>query len=390
MTSFRHVTESTYKVLCVVGARPNFIKMAPIIDAFAQHVPAIETVLVHTGQHYGASMNAQYFTALGLPEPAFNLGVGSGSHAVQTADIMRGFEPVLDSVAPDAVLVVGDVNSTLACALVAKKKGVPVIHVEAGLRSFDRTMPEEINRILTDQLSDLLLTSETTCDDNLRREGIDQARIHLVGNVMIDSLQQHLAQAVPVQALLASAGRSSVLAAGNGHAVFTAHRPSNVDDAVSLQGLLGLLRAIADRLPVIFPMHPRTHAMVTHFGLHTLLDHPAIVVTEPQGYLEMLGLMKTARMVVTDSGGMQEEATVLGVPCITLRDTTERPATLECGGNVLVAQDRDKALGIVDAVLQGGYRPHRVPPLWDGHAGTRIAQATYAWFKQTLRSPSSC
>jgi UDP-N-acetylglucosamine 2-epimerase (non-hydrolysing) len=293
-------------VLCVVGARPNLIKMAPILNAFAACVPPILTTLVHTGQHSGETMNGQYFTALALPQPDFNLAVGSGSHALQTSAIMARFEPVLDSVAPDAVLVAGDVNSTLACALVAQKKGVPVLHVEAGLRSFDRSMPEEINRLLTDQLSELLFTSEASGDANLLREGVDGRRIRFVGNVMIDSLLRNLPQAVPLVRQLQDDSRAAMFAPGAVYAVITVHRPANVDGNSDLQDSLELIAAIAQRLPVILPLHPRTRAMIARHGKEAMLDQPGLLVTEPLGYLEMLGAMAGASVVLTDSGGLQE------------------------------------------------------------------------------------
>ena len=369
-------------VLCVVGARPNFVKMAPILAAFAALQPPIRVSLVHTGQHYGVAMDGQFFSALSLPMPDVNLGVGSGSHAEQTANIMLRFEPVLDQLAPAAVLVVGDVNSTLACALVACKMAVPVIHVEAGLRSLDRAMPEEINRILTDQMSALLLTSEPCGALNLLCEGIAAEHIHEVGNVMIDSLRRHLHEATPVASLLANGGRPHLLHAGRGYAVLTAHRPANVDDPRELERLFALVHAVAARLPVILPLHPRTRARLTAGGRLGLLDHPGLMITEPLGYLDMLGAMRDAQVLITDSGGVQEEALVLGVPCITLRDSTERPSTLEAGGNVLVGNDSAMALATLDAVLGGAHRPGPPPASWDGQAATRIAQRTRAWLAE--------
>jgi UDP-N-acetylglucosamine 2-epimerase (non-hydrolysing) len=369
-------------LLCVVGARPNFVKMAPIVQAFAARRDAPRIVLAHTGQHYGAQMNDRFFDTLGLPGPDYRLEAGSGSHAVQTAEVMRRFEPVVAEVAPDAVLVVGDVNSTLACALTARKMNVPVIHVEAGLRSFDRSMPEEINRVLTDCLADLLLTSEPSGAENLAREG-RVGNVVFVGNVMIDTLRANLPRATPVEVLLARLGRGDL--AGAPHAVFTAHRPGNVDDADSLRRTLDLLHACAERLPVLFPLHPRTRAAVAAYGLEAMLDHRHIVVAEPLAYLDMLGAMCTACAVLTDSGGMQEEALALGVPCLTLRDTTERPVTLDCGGNVLVAQSRARLAAALDDVLAGGGRPHTQPALWDGQAAARIAEATCAWLDTLTR-----
>lgn len=373
-------------ILCVVGARPNFMKMAPIMAALADLGPELTVSLVHTGQHYDVAMNHQYFEALGIPQPDINLEVGSGSHAAQTAEVMRRFEPALDAKQPSAVLVVGDVNSTLACALVATKKGIPVIHVEAGLRSFDRAMPEEINRILTDQISDLLFTTERSGRENLLREGIDDSRIRFVGNVMIDTLRRNLERAVPVARILKAAGGEAFLNGHEGYAVLTMHRPSNVDDPGTLRILLETVLKISARLPVIFPMHPRTRAMIEKFGLGEMLDVPEIIQLPPMGYLEMLGLMKDARVVLTDSGGIQEETTALGVPCITLRNNTERPITVDEGTNTIVGQDPAKILAAFDEIMQSGGKVGRVPVFWDGQASTRIAAAIRSWLENGLRS----
>lgn len=370
-----------YRLLCVVGARPNFMKMAPIMAALKEVAPEIDVYLLHTGQHYDAAMNHQYFDALGIPAPDINLEVGSGSHAVQTADVMRRFEPALDEVQPSAVLVVGDVNSTLACALVAAKKGVRVIHVEAGLRSFDRSMAEEINRILTDQISDLLFTTEREGRNNLLREGIADQRIHFVGNVMIDTLRRNLDRAVPVADILKQAGAESLLVAGEDYAVFTLHRASNVDDPATLRALLETLSTVSNSLPVIFPMHPRTRSMSEKHGLAHLLDSPRILQLPPMGYLEMLGLMRDARVVLTDSGGIQEETTALGVPCITLRNNTERPITVTDGTNTLAGTDPAKILQIFDDVMHAGGKAGRIPEFWDGKAAVRIAQVIQTWIK---------
>lgn len=365
-------------ILCVVGARPNYMKMAPIIRAFAAHDPALRSLLVHTGQHYDSAMNDRLFADLDLPAPEVNLGVGSASHAVQTAEVMRRFEPVIDRYGARAVLVVGDVNSTLACALVAAKRQIPVIHVEAGLRSYDRRMPEEINRVLTDQLADVLYTTERSAHDNLAREGIDQARVVFVGNVMIDSLLASLPRAVPAEALLRGAGLDpQVLAAGYG--VVTLHRPSNVDHPEVLGPLLEALRQIAHRLPLVLALHPRTRGNLERFGLLGRLDAPGMIVLPPQGYLEMLGLMSRAVMVLTDSGGIQEETTALGVPCLTLRENTERPITVEQGTNTLVGIDPQALLAEVDDILRHGGKRGRVPELWDGRAAQRIAAHLARW-----------
>jgi len=357
------------KILCVVGARPNFMKIGPVIGGLGAR--AIAAPLVHTGQHYDAAMNDRFFADLGLPRPDVNLGVGSASHAQQTAEVMRRFEPVLDDIAPDCVLVVGDVNSTLACALVAAKKGVAVAHVEAGLRSRDRAMPEEINRVLTDQLSDLLFTTERAALDNLTAEGIDPARIHFAGNVMIDTLRANLARAVPAERIL---GRSG------GHALVTLHRPSNVDDSVVLARLLRCLAEIAARMPVVFPAHPRTRARIEQAGLAPLLDRAGVTTLPPQGYLEMLGLMQASRIVLTDSGGIQEETTALGIPCLTLRENTERPITVTDGTNTVVGTDPAAILEAFADILATGGKAGRVPELWDGKAGERIAAVLAARF----------
>lgn len=372
-------------ILCVVGARPNYMKMAPIIRAFAAHDPALRSLLVHTGQHYDSAMNDRLFADLDLPAPEVNLGVGSASHAVQTAEVMRRFEPVIDQYGARAVLVVGDVNSTLACALVAAKRQIPVIHVEAGLRSYDRRMPEEINRVLTDQLADVLYTTERSAHDNLAREGIDPARVVFVGNVMIDSLLASLPRAVPAEALLRGAGLDpQVLAAGYG--VVTLHRPSNVDHPEVLGPLLEALRQIAHRLPLVLALHPRTRGNLERFGLLGRLDAPGMIVLPPQGYLEMLGLMSRAVMVLTDSGGIQEETTALGVPCLTLRENTERPITVEQGTNTLVGIDPQVLLAGVDDILRHGGKRGRVPELWDGRAAQRIAAHLARWLDHFERA----
>jgi UDP-N-acetylglucosamine 2-epimerase (non-hydrolysing) len=362
------MTSATRTVICVVGARPNYMKVAPIVTAL-KACPGLRPYLVHTGQHYDPQMNDSFFSDLGMPRPDVNLEVGSASHAVQTAEVMKRFEPVLDAVENPLVLVVGDVNSTLACALVAAKKGVTVAHVEAGLRSGDRAMPEEINRVLTDQISDLLFTTERSASANLSREGIDPAKVHFVGNVMIDSLRAHLERATPPAATLAAAGHALPPA----FAVATLHRPSNVDDPAILGPLLRTLHAIGDRLPVVFPVHPRTLGRIRAFGLENLLAAPNILALPPAGYLEMLGLMARARMVLTDSGGIQEETTALGVPCLTLRTSTERPITVSDGTNTIVGVDPALIRVEAEAILAGTGKAGRVPELWDGRTAGRIA-----------------
>jgi UDP-N-acetylglucosamine 2-epimerase (non-hydrolysing) len=360
-------------ILCVVGARPNFMKIAPVIEALG--AARLTAPLVHTGQHYDEAMNDRFFAELAIPRPDVNLEVGPGSHAVQTAEIMRRFEPVLDERKPDAVLVVGDVNSTIACALVAAKKGVRVIHVEAGLRSWDRSMPEEINRVLTDQISDLLFTTEKDAAANLAREGIDSARVHFVGNVMIDTLRRNLARARPAAETLAAAGAGF----RDGYALLTLHRPSNVDDPMVLARLVGCIAAIARRVPVAFPMHPRTRGRLEAAGLDRALAEAGVVAMAPVGYLDMLGLMKDARLVLTDSGGVQEETTALGVPCFTLRDNTERPVTVTDGTNTVVGTDPAAIEGAFADLLATGGKAGRIPELWDGRAAERIARVVSAW-----------
>jgi UDP-N-acetylglucosamine 2-epimerase (non-hydrolysing) len=372
------------KILCVVGARPNFMKIAPIHAAFRRLLPSLQLVLVHTGQHYDAAMSKQHFADLGIPPPDIDLEVGSGTHAAQTAEVMRRFEPVLDREAPSMVLVVGDVNSTLACALVAAKKMIPVAHVEAGLRSGDRTMPEEINRVLTDQISDVLFTSERCAGDNLIREGIDPGRIHFTGNVMIDTLRANLSRAVNPSETVARAGGCVAIASGpRQYAVVTLHRPSNVDRIEVLRCLLATIRTISRQLPVIFPLHPRTRAQIERFGLMQAISGGSIQLAPALGYLEMLGLMRDARLVLTDSGGIQEETTALGVPCITLRDTTERPITVTEGTNTVTGHDPARILAAFREVLATGGKAGRVPELWDGHAAERIAMVVRGQFADT-------
>ena len=365
-------------LLCVVAARPNLMKMAPILAALARQAPTVRVTLLHTGQHYDTAMNGQLFLDLDLRAPDIALDVGSGNHAQQTAEIMRRFDAVLDAwppLAPDCVLVVGDVNSTLACALVAAKRGTPVIHVEAGLRSGDRRMPEEINRLLTDQLSSLLLTSEPGARANLLREGVAAERIVFTGNVMIDSLRQQLPRAVAPAATLRAHGHACPPAFG----VLTLHRPSNVDDGAQLAALLDALGQLSRQLPLLFPIHPRTQAALRLAGLQDRLAQLPLVCLPPLGYLEMLGLMQGARLVLTDSGGIQEESTALGVPCLTLRANTERPVTVSAGTNTLAGTQPATILALARAILETGGKRGRIPPLWDGHAAERIAAVIAPW-----------
>lgn len=376
-------TSASEEVLCVVGARPNFMKIAPIMRAFKQPESQLSAALLHTGQHYDASMKHAFFDQLHIPEPETDLGVGSGTHAQQTADIMKKFEPVLDESRPRAVLVVGDVNSTIACALVAVKKGIPVIHVEAGLRSGDRSMPEEINRILTDQLSDLLFLTEESARDNLAREGISAEKVHFVGNVMIDTLRFNLSHAVPAEISLQNAGLSGELSDG-GYGLVTLHRPSNVDEPEVLTRLLEVLSRISRQTPLLFPLHPRTESRIAAAGLESLIKDSAIQVIPPQGYLEMLGLMKDAQLVLTDSGGIQEETTALGVPCITLRENTERPITVSQGTNTVVGTDADAIMSCYEDIAASGGKAGRVPDLWDGEAAPRIVQVINRWALESI------
>jgi UDP-N-acetylglucosamine 2-epimerase (non-hydrolysing) len=362
------------RIACVVGARPNFMKMAPIIEALRK-LPGMEPLLVHTGQHYDESMSKVFFDELHLPRPDLFLGVGSGSHSEQTARVMIAFDGVVESERPDFVLVVGDVNSTLAAALVAAKRLVPLGHVEAGLRSFDRTMPEEINRMVTDSLSDLLFTTSEEAEENLVREGIDRAKVRFVGNVMIDTLLQHRERARQ-----ASRALERFSLAPKEYVLVTLHRPSNVDERGALTALIDVLGRLAERRPVLFPVHPRTRARITEFGLEeTVAAHPALRLSGPLGYLDFIRLLDDAELVLTDSGGIQEETTVLGVPCLTLRANTERPITLSRGTNLLVGTDPERILEASFRILAGHRPAGSVPPLWDGHAAERIAEALRNW-----------
>ncbi|BAW80590.1 UDP-N-acetylglucosamine 2-epimerase [Candidatus Nitrosoglobus terrae] len=365
-------------VMCIVGARPNFMKIAPIMAALDGLAPLS---LIHTGQHYDAAMQLLFFQQLGIPKPDINLEVGSGSHGWQTGQIMQRFEPIIETTDPVAVLVVGDVNSTIACALVATKKQVPVIHVEAGLRSFDRSMPEEINRVLTDQLAQLLFTTERSARGNLLREGVEDHRIHFVGNVMIDSLFNHCSKAVIAkETLMKSRGEGAVESCAKGYAILTLHRPSNVDEITTLQRIILLLQQISERIPIVFPVHPRTNAALDRSGLRQKLAQiPGIFPIPPVGYLEMLGLLKKARLVLTDSGGVQEETTALGIPCITLRDNTERPITVEEGTNTVAGIALERVLSIVDDILATGGKSGRIPEFWDGKAAFRIRDVMLGW-----------
>jgi UDP-N-acetylglucosamine 2-epimerase (non-hydrolysing) len=362
------------RLLSVVGARPNFMKIAPIVDELRKF-PDIEHCLVHSGQHYDELLSGNFFADLGLPHPDVNLKTGSGSHAVQTAEVMKRIEPVLLDYKPQMVLVVGDVNSTIAAALTAAKLGMEVAHIEAGLRSFDMTMPEEINRKLTDAISTLLFVTEQSGIENLKHEGVPAEQIFLVGNVMIDCLLRHreLAARSPIL------GRLGVRD-GLGHrpyGVLTLHRPANVDDPRTLQGILHAVNILAAKLPFFFPVHPRTRKNIESFGLSRYLECAGggglgIVPLDPLGYLDFLSLNDHARIVLTDSGGVQEETTVLGVPCLTLRENTERPATVEHGTNQIIGVDPERILAAAQSILENPARSFRRPPLWDGNAAPRI------------------
>jgi UDP-N-acetylglucosamine 2-epimerase (non-hydrolysing) len=388
------------RLLSVVGARPNFMKIAPIIAAFeraelkrdelkksdAIDDCLIEHCLVHTGQHYDELLSGNFFADLGLPTPDVNLQAGSGSHAAQTAEVMKRLEPVLLDYKPHMVLVVGDVNSTIAAALTAVKLGIGVAHIEAGLRSFDMTMPEEINRKLTDAVSSLLFVTEQSGVENLRREGVPDEKIFLVGNVMIDSLLQHreLAARSPILDRLGVRNNGSDC---RPYGVLTLHRPSNVDDPKTLQGILEAVSVLATEFPVFFPIHPRTRKNVESFGFGRYLagatagNSAGIVPLDPLGYLDFLSLNDRARIVLTDSGGVQEETTVLGVPCLTLRENTERPATVQQGSNQVVGADSDRILAAARSVLQKPARESRRPPLWDGKAASRIVAIIREYFQ---------
>lgn len=356
------------KVLNIVGARPNFMKIAPIVREMRRRENDFEPLIVHTGQHYDEAMSDAFFADLGIPKPDFHLEVGSHSHAVQTAKIMLAFEPVVLEEKPDWVLVVGDVNSTIACALVCAKLGIKVAHVEAGLRSRDRTMPEEINRILTDAISDLLLTTSQDADENLKQEGVAEEKISFVGNVMIDSLFYSLEKSKE------SKIREDLDLIGKDYAALTLHRPSNVDEKEVFSGLLDALTEISKKLPIIFPAHPRTKSRIEEFGFTERVANSNINLIEPLGYLDFLRLYSGAKLVLTDSGGLQEETTALGIPCLTLRENTERPITIEMGTNKLVGTNsgkiKESALTILDG--ENSDKEVKIPLLWDGKAAERI------------------
>lgn len=358
------------KILNIVGARPNFMKVAPIVREMKRRENEFLPLIVHTGQHYDAAMSDSFFSDLGIPAPDHHLEVGSHSHTVQTAKIMMAFEPVVVQEKPDWVLVVGDVNSTIACALVCSKLGVKVAHVEAGLRSRDRTMPEEINRILTDAISDLLLTTSQDADENLKAEGVTENKIKFVGNVMIDSVFYNLEKSK------ASKIREDLNLTKNQYAVTTLHRPSNVDEKQVFTGLLDALVAVSEKIPVIFPVHPRTRNNIEKFGFAGQVEKSNIKLINPLGYLDFMRLYSGAKLVLTDSGGLQEETTALSIPCLTLRENTERPITIELGTNKLVGTNSENIKQAAFEILENNSKTDKqIPPLWDGHAAERICDA---------------
>ena len=373
------------KVLNIVGARPNFMKMAPIIAAMNKYPDKIEHLLIHTGQHYDQKMSKAFFDDLGMPKPNIDLGIGSGSHAEQTARIMVEFEKVCLLENPDLVIVVGDINSTMACTITAKKLNIKVAHVEAGLRSRDMTMPEEINRLCTDVLCDYLFTTDHFANENLQAEGVSEEKVHFVGNVMIDSLRAHLQQAQELDTYVKMG-----LTQGN-YATITIHRPSNVDDRVVLKGILEALQEIARDIPLIFPIHPRTRKMLQDFDMQNYVqpieeagEKPTTGLwsTEPLGYLDFLNLNMNARFVLTDSGGLQEETTVLGVPCVTIRYNTERPITCEIGNNMVIGNRKEKILETVKKVMSGRHHKGTIPEKWDGKAAERIVEIILRVFNE--------
>lgn len=354
------------KIISVVGARPNFMKVAPIHKAFQSISNSSVTHLIcHTGQHYDEKMSKIFFDELELPRPNFYLGVGSGSHAEQTGRIMIEFEKILISEKPAIVIVVGDVNSTLACSITAVKLGIEVAHIEAGLRSFDRTMPEEINRIITDSISNYLFVTEKSGIENLKCEGINENKIFFVGNVMIDSLIS----------ILPKIGKSNIISKYNlvprSYCLITLHRPTNVDDKVKLSELVKLIQKISEYKKIIFPVHPRTKKNLEKYDLLKFLNHNTII-TEPLGYIDFIALLRNCNFILTDSGGIQEEATFLGIPCVTLRNTTERPITVEIGTNYLVGEEINNAYNYINEIFEGKYKKGTIPELWDGKAAERI------------------
>lgn len=362
------------KIVNIVGARPNFTKIAPLITEMRRYQKT-QPILVHTGQHYDTNMSGVFFEELGIPAPDYNLGIGSGSHTYQTAQVMLALDKLFAEIQPDLVLVVGDVNSTVAGALTASKLRIPLAHVEAGLRSFDRSMPEEVNRVVTDVLSDFLFTSERSANDNLRNEGISGDKIYFVGNVMIDTLLRQRKHALSLQV----PERYGLI--DNQYALLTLHRPSNVDSKSILKGLLEAVEYLQQHMPVLFPSHPRTQKQLDMFGLTTQLEaFENLRIVPPLGYLEFLGLMSRSQLILTDSGGIQEESTILGIPCLTLRESTERPVTVEVGTNQIVGTEPARIMAAIDSILDGKVKSGNQPELWDGHAAERIVHLIHQEF----------
>lgn len=357
------------KIISVVGARPNFMKVAPIHRAFQAYSSTVEHLIVHTGQHYDATMSDAFFQDLDMPQPAVFLGIGSGSHAVQTAKVMVEFEKVCEELKPDFIIVVGDVNSTIGCSLVSVKMGIPTAHVEAGLRSFDRTMPEEINRIATDSICDYWFVTEQSGLDELQKQGTPSDKVFFVGNTMIDSLHYALPKAKQ-SSILSDLGLQQ-----KGYALITMHRPSNVDEPKQLSDLLQMLAELTKTHDIVFPVHPRTRKNIENFGLSEIvLNHPRLKLIEPQGYISFLSLMMNADFVMTDSGGIQEETTALGIPCLTIRTTTERPITTTLGTNILIQPEPDAIRKALSDIISQPRKQGQIPPLWDGKTSDRIAK----------------
>lgn len=356
-------------ILIVAGARPNFMKIAPLLHEFKKYKSHFEVLLVHTGQHYDVEMSEVFFQNLKMPKPDIYLNVGSASHAVQTAKIMVAFENVVLEEKPDLVIVVGDVNSTLACSLVASKLNTKIAHVEAGLRSFDRTMPEEINRIVTDSLSDYLFVSEKSGLGNLKSEGINSDKVHFVGNVMIDTLLANLSIINESDIL------SKYELADNEYAIMTLHRPSNVDSEEALSEIFDILNSVSQRIKIVYPIHPRTNRMIKkHNFLNKFRQLNNLLIVDPLGYIDFVKIMKESKFVLTDSGGIQEESTFLGIPCLTMRENTERPVTIEKGTSYLVGRNKEKVLLYIEDILDGKSKNGSIPELWDGKAAKRIVQ----------------
>ena len=363
-----------FRILNIVGARPNFMKIAPLMTAMLKS-ELIEPILIHTGQHYDEKMSKLFFEELEIPKPEVNLGVGSGSQAKQVAKIMEGFDDICEQYKPDAILVVGDVNSTMACSIVAAKLGIKIIHMEAGLRSYDRRMPEEINRIVTDSLADLLLTPSEDGTENLLKEGISPDKIKLVGNIMIDTLLHFLPKAEKSDVL------EKLSISKNEYVAVTLHRPSTVDDADNLKSVLETLGKIQEKIKIVFPIHPRTRKNIELYGLNKLVEESSnLILTEPLGYLDFQKLMSNSKFMITDSGGVQEETTALKIPCITVRENTERPVTIWEGTNEIVGFDMEKLLFYANKAISGDWKESRIPQYWDGKTAERVVDTIENYF----------